>query len=203
MPTHAYLCFDAPDRGYGRRLAQFLIESGIRVWWDTRNELSDAIDETAKRMVTTCGALVVVVSKRSVRSPKLHRVLAAGEGTQRPIILLVIDNVTVPPSLLHLQRERIRMLGMPPSMIVEQLKDLTGLYEPSDEDDEFGPAAAAPASRAARTPRISTGNKAVAIIVGIALIACVAWQPSAVGAVLGFAGSFVSGIATFFRALTG
>jgi hypothetical protein len=224
MRTHAYVWYDTADRGYGRRLSAYLMDNGVRQWWDRRENPPEQPDETVERMVASCGALVLVISRQTVNSPMAAELVALATGARKPIIAVVRERVVVPPSFQDVQCELMKRDRLPDLRLVDQLKDWTGFYLPADEDDRLGPPSftgrvrrplrralvpAAP-SRSARAataarpqPVRSPANRAVGIVVVVAVLACVAWQPSLAAAAVRFVGSFIYGIVQFFRALFG
>lgn len=217
MATHAYLWWDEADQSYGRRLSAHLMQQGVRHWWDRRpTPVATGADQLVDRMMSTSGAFVAVVSRRSVTSARLRQLVELAARADRPVILLARERLVAPPELAEAQHEQVRRDAMPDLRLIEQLKDLTGYYLPKeDPEPEFTPAAPArrrrvlPVTRGtapaktveAAPPARSKANRAVAIVVLVAVLACAAWQPAAAATAVGFVWSFFGGLVQFFRAL--
>jgi hypothetical protein len=199
VPALAYLCYAKPDRSYVERLSMFLMDNGVPNWYDS----SDDVNQPSRKLVAGCGVLLVVVSRRSVTTPVLQWTVARADEAHRPTICLMRSEVALPVLLQGRQRVPMRSNVMPSRMLLEQIRDLTGYYEPTDEELESTTSVPTPAPR---RPRFQFRRNHLFTGFGmLGVAACAAWQPAAAltvaGAFVSFIASLAGGIATFFRAL--
>jgi hypothetical protein len=193
------LCYARPDRSYVERLSTFLMNNGVPNWYDS----SDDVNQPSRKLVEGCGVLLVVVSRRSVSAPVLKWTVTRADEAERTTICLMRAEVPLPVLLQGRQRVPMRSNVMPSRMLLEQIRDLTGYYEPSDEDLEATVPAAASISR---RPRFQFRRNHLYAGIGLLGVAAfVGWQPTAAvtvaSAFVAFIGSLAGGIATFFRVL--
>ncbi len=90
-----FISYARPDRDVARKLAAYLEDQGLSVWWDMSLKPGEVFREEIERRIRAARRVIVIWSETSVKS---HFVLdEAGEARdQAKLIPLRIDNCVIP-----------------------------------------------------------------------------------------------------------
>lgn len=102
-----FISHATPDKVFVRTLAQYLRSSGFDIWLDERNLLvGDELGRKISRAVERARAVIVIVSKASVRSGwfryELNLAMIGMINSQTRVLPVLIDDVDVPAELASL-----------------------------------------------------------------------------------------------------
>jgi TIR domain len=93
--SEIFISYARPDRDIARKLATYLVDHGLSVWWDMSLKPGEVFRDEIERRIRTARHVIVIWSKTSVKS---HFVLdEAGEARdQAKLIPLRIDDCAIP-----------------------------------------------------------------------------------------------------------
>jgi hypothetical protein len=141
------MSYSRADVAAAERLARFLEQAGIVVWYDYVLAVGERFDAVIQEQIDTCAALIVILSPRAVRSEWVGREIAYAQYKRKAVLPLLLEPCDPPISLITTQFEDITGGRMPPQRFLDQLQGIAG------------PApAAAPAITAGRGDRATFGD---------------------------------------------
>jgi WD40 repeat protein len=114
---------DHVDRRYVERLARYLSNSGISVWYDPDLATGERWVQILQQRIDTCAAFVVVMSPAAEASDWVDRELGQAEHIRRPVFPLLLDG-EVFFRIRNLQYENVLGGRMPSRALVQRLREL-------------------------------------------------------------------------------
>src|SRR5579884_57876 len=113
---YVFLSYTSRDRERVLALADRLEAAGIRVWVDRRDIAGGSSwDASIVDAITSCTVFALASSARSLASPNVHQEVRLAWEAQRPILPLLLEQVTVPRELRYplAGRQWIELLDRP------------------------------------------------------------------------------------------
>jgi hypothetical protein len=123
MSEHLYISATAADAPLVARLRQHLQQEGLTIW--------EGPDDTMQQDIQACWALLIIASPHSINDPARHAEWKLALRHDKPLLPLVIGEVTLPPLL---RRRRPITISDPASIDLPALvQRLTWLRSPRGE----------------------------------------------------------------------
>jgi hypothetical protein len=123
---HVFISYSKADRVYVDKLAAHLISADVQVWYDHEMTSDDRFDAEIEREITTCAALLVVLTPDSAASGRVRREIVLADERGKALLPLLLKPCTVPIRLQGLHRNDVQNGQMPPQRFIEYLQQLTG-----------------------------------------------------------------------------
>lgn len=120
--AHVFISYARRDIQYVLRLAEFLTNQSIDVWYDLRTEPAAAWLPTIAEKIETCGAFVVVVTPHSNDSSWVRRECQHAEDHGRLIVPLWLTGDELPIQLKDIEAVPVPGGRMPDTDTVEFLR---------------------------------------------------------------------------------
>ncbi|MFB9321998.1 toll/interleukin-1 receptor domain-containing protein [Cryptosporangium minutisporangium] len=131
MGQFVFLSYSRADRAYVQRLAAYLAQAGIPVWWDRDLAVGDRFPAEIQDRIDECAAFVVVLSPSAVGSHWVLDELEYAVHQNRPVLPLQLAPCRLPLRAVSLQVLEIRGGAMPGDGFVARLRSASGLPPPS------------------------------------------------------------------------
>jgi hypothetical protein len=119
---HAFISYSHKNGPYVDRLAAFLTEAGIPVWFDKEIIDGDRWTTVIREQIDSCAAVVVVMTPEAERSDWVEREIARAQQLHRPILPLLLAGHHF-FSLGNLQYSDVTGGAMPGATFVTRLRD--------------------------------------------------------------------------------
>src|SRR5262245_32695132 len=140
VPGHVFISYSSHDRWYVERLADYLGEQGVPVWFDSALEAGDRFEPVIRRKLAESAALLVVLTPASAASPWVNGEVLQCVDADKTIVPVLLSPCEVPLPLRDRHREDCVGGLMPRAQCLAKLRDLCGVK--LDESVEAEPAAA-------------------------------------------------------------
>jgi hypothetical protein len=134
------------DGGYVPRLAAFLAEAGVAVWFDREIITGDRWERVIRERIDTCAAFVVVMTPEAESSAWVMREITRAEAMARPILPLLLSG-GVFFRLGDVQFEDVRTGAMPSDGFLARLRTLLAAAGSPDAGRVAPAGGSAPAAR--------------------------------------------------------
>jgi WD40 repeat protein len=123
-----FLSYSREDQPYAERLARYLANCGLRVWFDRALGPGDPWVSVIERQINACAAVVVVVTPAAETSPWVRRELSLAEGRGKLILPLLLSGKWWRVS--DLQCTKVSDGSLPDQGFVDRLRLVTtaGVY---------------------------------------------------------------------------
>lgn len=138
MAGHVFISYQHSDRSYVDKLAAFLRQEQIPVWYDFSLVPGDRFPAVIQQRIDECFALIVVLTPEAAASEWVLDELSYARARHKLVLPLQLRETTDLIQLIALQRESVLGGRMPSATLVERLRGLM----------ETGQGRAAPASGA-------------------------------------------------------
>jgi hypothetical protein len=165
MPDYIFLSYDRADRSYVDSLVRRLIAEGIPYWIDQPDRIDQETDDDGSlsaEQLAGAAAVVVVLTERSMASPRVDRVLRQARALGKPILPLVRGRVAaaLPADLVP---EDVTSGGMPSPGFYDRVRACIGAPRPSEATDSWQPRTRLPhrLGPIAKTPAETWGVRAL------------------------------------------
>jgi hypothetical protein len=125
---HVFISYahESGDTTYVERLAAFLTEAHITVWFDKEIIVGERWERVVRKQIDTCAALIVVMTPEAERSVWVTREINQAERTNRPVFPLLLAGHEF-FRLSDIQYEDVSGGRMPPLRFIERLRHLLQL----------------------------------------------------------------------------
>jgi hypothetical protein len=144
-PRFVFISYShSQDKTYADRLAAYLVSAGIEIWYDGDLVSGDRWTPLIESQITSCAAMIVIMSPASRHSVWVARELALAQKLDKPIVPLLLAGTEF-FQLGELQHENVVGGRMPNAALVARLHDLTVGYATE-------PPPSAPVAPAGRPP---------------------------------------------------
>ena len=99
---YVFLSYTSPDRARVLGIADALEATGIRVWVDRREIVGGSSwNASIVDAITHCTAFALTCSARSLASPNVQQEVQLAWEEQRPILPVLLEQVTIPRELRY------------------------------------------------------------------------------------------------------
>ncbi len=99
--NHIMISYSRKDEGFAERIERDLTAEGHRIWRDTNSIPGSADwDIAIQHGIDSSSLVIVVVSGESIKSKWVRRELIYAETQSKPILPLLIEQITLPPILV-------------------------------------------------------------------------------------------------------
>src|SRR5262249_21574416 len=128
-PGHVFVSFShRRDGGYTRRLAAFLAEAGIPVWFDQEIITGHRWASVIREHIDLCAAFIVIMTPEAEESDWVGREVTHAEKKGKPILPLLLRGEPF-FSLANIQHEAVTGGAMPGPQFIQRLRDLVNTVD--------------------------------------------------------------------------
>src|SRR5262249_8251474 len=121
---HVFVSFShRRDGGYTRRLAAFLADAGIPVWFDQEIITGHRWASVIREHIDSCAAFIVIMTPEAEESDWVGREITHAEKKGKPILPLLLRGEPF-FSLANIQHEAATGGAMPSPQFIQRLRDL-------------------------------------------------------------------------------
>jgi hypothetical protein len=127
-----FLSYSRQDRAYADRLAAFLRERGLPVWYDHEILPDRSFPAQLTEQIRSSSAVVVVLTEAANRSRWVDRETATADRFDVPMIALLLEDCAPPVTLATHTPVDVSGGSLPPAETVERLRQLCGIDADAD-----------------------------------------------------------------------
>lgn len=165
MVGHVFIGYSRADRAYVERLAEFLAEAGIPVWFDDELAWGDRCTRVIQEQIDAAVALLAVVTPASLEADWVQRELSYAFNRGKPVFPLQLEGGGGHILLASLLHEDVTGGQLPSRSFVERLRELVVAGPMRVDEPNEMPATAA------------TGRSIHVLIGHTSWVGSVAWSP--------------------------
>ena len=145
--SYVFISYSHKDKGYVKKLAQSLRQSGLEYWLDDRIDYGSRWPRVIQDQVDGCDAFIVVMTPRSLESEWVQNELSRAQRKKKPIFPLLLEGGTW-LSVEATQLADVRDRNLPPKNFYDRLARVLSAVGRTDgrrvAEHAPRPAAAAP-----------------------------------------------------------
>lgn len=125
MSGYVFISYAHEDRDYVERLAKFLENEGIGVWFDRQLAVGRRFDQELEEKIANCGAFILVMTPASDNSDWVHDELERAKESDRDLLPILLDGRRF-FGLGRIHCEKVQRGELPGHEFLKRLQHLVG-----------------------------------------------------------------------------
>jgi TIR domain/NB-ARC domain len=121
---YVFISYSRADRAYVERLASYLAQAAISVWYDADVETGEPFSQKIQQAIDDCAAFVVVLTPAAVVSEWVRREISRAVRKGKPVCPVLRAGCDPPIEMDGVQQEDVSGGQMPTARFVTRLREL-------------------------------------------------------------------------------
>jgi predicted RNA-binding protein with RPS1 domain len=122
---HAFISYSQTDRSYVDRLAAYLTDAGVAIWFDDEVKTGEPFGARIQQAIDDCAAFLLVLTPAAMASKWVRREISYADEQGKPMFPIMLEPSPVPLEFAGLHHENMTGGRLPGSRLVATLRALT------------------------------------------------------------------------------